>query len=362
MTVGIDSVSGVEFFGRRDSHPRRQSKDKSVSLFLGWDGKGHGGQEAVGGHNPRSRGWGRKASGRKGGKNLNLAELGKEYPQIPSQAYMDVVLGDSPVGYWRCNDIDVSDGTQIHNTATVLQTAFVNGIVTHAKSLVSSEPNGSSIAFSATGNIKIGNNGAINANPHGHTHRTIELWFEQSHMSNTAPQVLYEEGGSVRGICIWVTKTGTITATLSLYIYNRDSKQVVFGNPSAATTLSCEVTQGKRYYVALVFSGTTGTINAYLRSPSSASPDSSDSSRGSVLWDHCGTPVSNLPRNAVLHAHHGGIALGGVNEDTRLSDTRVITDGIFEGRIDEVAIYNSALTKKQLQSHYLAAEGVFPSR
>jgi len=172
--------------------------------------------------------------------------------------------------------------------------------------------------------VAIANDPEINVGIHAK--RTVSVWFNAEDISRSIPQVIYEEGGKVRGLNIYI-----------------DQGQLYVGGWNTSASES-------------------GWVGTYLNTPSISSNN----------WHHVALVLDAVPNIAavqpdVLFAYldgvkvgqgagsqlwnrPAGIGLGGLNKDTRFHSGFVSGTGIrgFEGNIASLEIYNKALTPSMI--------------
>lgn len=213
----------------------------------------------------------------------------------------------------------------------------------------------------------------INRNLSGYQERSIEMWFQvralSGHWGPWANNLtLYEEGSNETGIHIF---TGCCNsdgqATLYMFMYNR----VQNGSESYGTAdvdpepITCNFAKDESHYAVFVFDGDnvsadgnhTPTYSAYLGWPG-----------GSEGVKHCGARLigdaagrnNSWRANIKLPYHEGVAAVGGIDGDARFSATSDCAVNCevhdFDGVIDELAIYNTALTVAQMEHHFDAGK------
>ena len=243
-------------------------------------------------------------------------------------AYSNIVLADNPIAYWK---LDETSGSTAVNSGSLGGSASGSYAGVHSKGqnpLVGNT--GTSVLF-AGGQVSLGNvNGINRAGPF--TQKTIELWFRANSLSGR--QVLYEQGGGTRGLSIYLDG-----ADLYVAGWNRASDGGGADAPWAGSTpvfvaLTGGVTTGTDYHVVLVMNGdatgTTGTLTGYLNGVSFGQQ----------------TGVGRL-------YNHNPAVIGDVIAGTRFHDNSTSTSNRdFDGQIDDVALYNSALSASKVLLHF----------
>ncbi|MBI3307736.1 MAG: discoidin domain-containing protein, partial [Candidatus Omnitrophica bacterium] len=231
---------------------------------------------------------------------------------------LDTVAQITKLNFENVNGTDAPDGTGLGNTGKLN-----GGIVVNTEDHAPVTESTKSLQFDGLDDyISIADSLHINLGIH--TERSVSLWFNVEDASiNTRKQVIYEEGGGGRG--------------LNIYIYN--GKLYVGGwNPQApesnwqGTFLSTDITSGQWHHVALTLNGgatiTQNAFKGYLDGVEFGS------GAGSQLWEH-----------------PGDIGIGAMNEATKFHDELPAGTGhYFKGMIDEVLIYNRALTTAEIQT------------
>ncbi len=185
---------------------------------------------------------------------------------------------------------------------------------------------GGAIAFDGKGDaIRLKNSSDINVGIHDE--RTISIRFRADEISTgDRKQVLYEEGAKVRGLNIYLDQG-------ELYVggWNRPGKESGW----QGTWLSTDAVSADQWHrVDLVLQGedevSRGAIRGYLDG------EEFGSGEGSQLWSHT-----------------GGTGLGSINGGTRFHDGLTPNSGSgFAGAIDEVMIFNDALSSSEIQSNF----------
>ena len=156
-----------------------------------------------------------------------------------------------------------------------------------------------------------------------HQERTISLWFNADQTSNgNQKQVIYEEGGSSRGLNIYLDDD-------QLYVggWNRPANE---SNWAGTWLKTNKVSANQWHRVDLVLEGGTklksGGLKGYLDG------EQFGAGKASQLWSHT-----------------AGIGLGSINDSTRFHDSQSPGSGSgFAGAIDEFKIFNSALSASEI--------------
>ncbi len=181
---------------------------------------------------------------------------------------------------------------------------------------------GKGVAFeNASDRVNLSQSRSINLETHGQ--RTVSLWFNADQISkDSGRQVIYEEGGNVRG----------------LNIYLEDDKLLVGGwntprkeSRWAGTWLETDnVSADTWHHVSLVLDGSDKLAP--------------DALRGYIDGKQFGSG-----EGAQLGKHPDGIGIGGVANTTRFRDGLSRGSGLV-GAVDNVSIFNEALSANQIES------------
>ena len=232
-------------------------------------------------------------------------------------SYDNEILLDNPLAYWK---LDEESGT-IVNLGSLGSSIYgtYSGNPTSVSGLVGDD---NAMDFDGVDDgVLIDNHSSINAST-SYSQKTIELTFNADSVSGT--QILYEQGGSWSG--------------LNIYLEDNQLNLGVWANGSGEW-LSSDIGANTTYNVVLVFDN--GNLAGYVNGESI----------GTVT-----TSFNSIP------SHTGGVAIGQLNNDTRLNnDTPSSTGSItgnsgyyFDGTIDDVALYNTALSQERVEAHYSA--------
>ena len=266
-----------------------------------------------------------------------LAESGNTFSGL---AYSDAVQADTPVAYWRLDE-GVTD-TKAFNSAVGGTTDpwtkngdYANGATPTAPSLLGSDPANPAVSLDGSNDqVNIPDNADLNANPTALAQRTVELWFNAD--DATSRQVLYEEGGATNGLGLWVEN-----GEVHLQAWNTSTSNGPgddWGGGGDLKDASIAIEAGKTYHAVLVMDGDdtkTGTLTGYLS----------------------GTEFAQVGGVGLFYSHTGDTAIGAKRNDTRFGTATSGGDGNrFDGVIDEVAVYNSALDADRVSLHNALGE------
>ena len=230
--------------------------------------------------------------------------------------YYDELIQDNPIAYWRLGELTGTTADNLGSLGSLVDGTY-SGSPTSKSGLIGDDDTAMNFDGVDDG-VLIPDDTSINTGT-SYAQKTIELTFSADTVSGT--QVLYEQGGRTNGLNIYI-KEG----------------QLNFGAWTGHTGewLSYDISENTTYQVALVFDN--GSLTGYVNGQSIGMVSTSFSE---------------------IAGHNGDIAIGQVSQDTRLSNTEEISEtssNHFDGTIDEVVLYNTALSEKRIEAHYEAAE------
>ncbi len=233
--------------------------------------------------------------------------------------YATVVLNDGAVAYWKLND----GGAFAKDSVDGMHKARYNGTTTRTQPLIGE--GGKSATFDGADDIiTVKNHVDINTGS-SYPARSIELWFKAP--DETGRHVLWEEGGRARGISVYL-KGGNLWAGA----WNRNGASAWADDVFATKAFDANVT----YHVVVTVDPANGKLRLFMN----------------------GVRVRTKAGVGAIFDHVGAIGVGARNGAVRYHDTAASngTGAYLEGVIDEIAIYNTALTPAQVQAHYSAAQ------
>ncbi|QDU89457.1 hypothetical protein Pla175_28470 [Pirellulimonas nuda] len=246
-------------------------------------------------------------------------------------AYSKVVLDSAPIAYWKLDESGGSTAINSGSLGSAANASYSGGHAKGAPPLAGEE--GASVSFSG-GRIGLGNvNGVNRSGPF--TQKTIELWFQAESLSGR--QVLYEQGGSIRGLSIYLDGTDLYVAGWNQANDDGGGGAAPWGAPNPVfIPVYGGVTTGAVYHVVLVMRGDDSDLSGVLIGYLNGASFGQRSGVGR-LWNHNPAVIAGAAADTRFHD-------GNTNSNARE----------FDGRVDEVALYNRALTQAEVLAHFQA--------
>ena len=267
--------------------------------------------------------------------------------------YAAQVISDGAVRYWRFDEpVSSLSVASLVTSADPISTGIVplSGNPTlGAASLVPAEPQDTAIGLSsATSDYLVVPNGSdINA-AGPYAQKTVELWFNASALPApgttglSAASTLFEEGAATRGLALYLWRdpanSNPDVAQLIFHAWNNasDGPGSPWGATSPLTTspvyAQTTVQAGQTYHVVAVLNGDSVSTNGQL-----------------ILYVN-GVPVSTVGGAGQLYAHTSDIEIG--RGGTLLHDGSAGTTPTFSGVVDDLSLYNVALSSNTVALHY----------
>lgn len=268
-------------------------------------------------------------------------------------SYSKEVLADAPTRYWRFEEAEGFEAFSETSGGDASTTAVLqNGEFFDSSSLLAAEPLGRAAALSldALQWILPPNGNTINA-AGPYAKKTVELWFQAASLpavGSTGLQAtagLWEQGAATRnlGVYLWRHPDSADENSVSLVFHAFNNSSDGPGSPFGLTAAPAAYVEhtgieaGKTYHIAAVFNGdaagTTGQLILYVN----------------------GREAGRINGIGQLYAHTGDIQIGQGNGIIHTGENG--TWGSFDGVIDEVAHYTTALTADRVQAHYFIGSG-----
>lgn len=229
------------------------------------------------------------------------------------------ILAASPVGYWPLGETSGASAINQGSIGGAANAAYVNGPILGAGALY--DGGGTSVDFNGVNqSASIPNHPQLNTS--NHALRSVELVFNAD--TTAGRQVLYEEGGTTNAFSIYVFNG-------NLYVNGRD------GGAWGPVNISMPIVSGETYHVGFTFDFPAGVFRGYVN----------------------GVEIGNASVNAIFPSHSGNIGIGAMNNGTWFHDgAQAGNNFYFNGRISDVAVYNSVLTPQQFADHAASVTGI----
>ncbi len=244
----------------------------------------------------------------------------------------NIFTGISP-GSYTVLIRDASDCTErwpdpivIYDGHATLYSASNDATICKGESIpLSIEMADSSMYFNGSSSVRIQNSNLINTGVQ--TQRTIALWFKASDVSSR--QVIYEEGGTVNGISIYIEG-----GEIYVHIWERSGSTYTFGGEAVKKTISAN----EWTHVALVFDS------------SITSTSGEDNFKGYLNGDLFGGVYDSKGDNG-LSNHSGDINIGRTGGGLVYAvDQNGSNSFFYTGYIDEFKLWNRPLTEEDIRS------------
>ncbi len=214
-----------------------------------------------------------------------------------------------PDAYWNFEDGTARDSSsrRLHGTL-IGKPKSVDGLT------------GNALEFVRGQGIKIPDSRGINT---GGTfpNRTVGVLFFCDNAKRTQKQILFEAGGATKGLAIYVYKSRVYVGAWNIPTFNWNGSY-----------LYKDIMSKKWYYVALVIRNGTNKV----------------ASNKFEMW--MDGELIGKEKGALLQAHGQDIGIAHVSQHTKYHDDTGRGRDVdwFEGRIDEIVIYNRALNASNL--------------
>ncbi len=253
-----------------------------------------------------------------------------------SAQWPDVILDANPMAYYR---LDEPDGTtNLTNLGTEAIPANYEGDLTLGVPGLA-DPSNAAVRFEGfDGRVNIPDTTFTN-NGGPHAQKSFEFWFSADEADTTLEQVLFEEGGSTRGINAYI-RDGMVF--VGAWNASDDDGGLTTPWPGGVGAdregyfLSAPIESNTPYHVAMVMdgddAGREGSLSLYVNGELAAQQE---------------TGVG------LLFGHTDDTSIGGVSAQTLFDtgDTGQTNSHFFLGVIDEFALYNVALSADRLFVH-----------
>jgi RHS repeat-associated protein len=260
----------------------------------------------------------------------------------PPGSYSSAVLADSPVAYWH---LDETTGSTMVDAQGADSGTYQGGF-TLAQTALTQPASGTSVSLN--GSTGYGTASTLTA-LQGDNTRSIELWFQTS--SATA-QHLFDAGAAAGSsnqmfslIVVpqgWVTNNppnGVSTPGLYVALWSQD-----------LYVPGLNLEDGKRHHVVLELTGNNVWLYVDGATPGAyfTSTGGNDNFGGS--WG----PNRYLQQQPITLTTTPNTAANPI----LIGTGRYVSTGLLNGKLDEVAVYSTALSATQVQNHWQAGNGL----
>jgi uncharacterized repeat protein (TIGR01451 family) len=238
--------------------------------------------------------------------------------------YQDNVSADSPLAYWRLGETSGLTASSIGLLGSAVDGTYQNGVTLGVSGLILGDSNSAAGLDGTDDYISIPGHALLNTGG-PYSDKTIELWFQADTLIGR--QVLYEQGGDMRGLNVYLDSGNLYLNAWNLLV---DGPGSPWGPKFVSTAISTDTV----YHVAMVYEGDSvsgGSITGYLNGISFGSV-----SGVGLLYGHA-DPVGIGRENSLSYYHDGPSGTADAYP--------------FDGTIDEVALYDYALSPGRIRLH-----------
>ena len=252
-----------------------------------------------------------------------------------SDPYAETIVADEPDAWWRLGE---QDGDRAVNEGNAM--AVIDGVKRNFQTTDYYVPgliaNNSNRALRFDGNntwISIPDHEVLNINTNGHQFKTVESWFQPAAFeTNDTGRVIYEQGGTTSGFnqYIMLEETNYYYRCGTWHRISDDSFPRLFSQRYLVET-------GNIYHAVSVYDSNKKRLTAYMN--------------GACISSKFNDLIGVIPY------HHDNCAIGLSDGATRMEGVLDGGTNAFSGVIDEVAVYNTALSFERVQEHYIVGSG-----
>lgn len=268
--------------------------------------------------------------------------------------YVAEVLADGPVRYWRFEESPgeiVSSRTSALDALSGTAVTFIGAPTLDVPGLVPALPEERAISFSAASNqrLLVPNGSDLNAVAGPWAKKTIQFWFRASGVPApgttglAATAGIWEQGAATRTVSVYLWRDplnlDPNEAELVFHVLNNasDGPGTPFGPPGGAAVVArTTVSVGETYHVVAVFDGDAAGLN------------------GSLILYVDGVEVNRATGAGRIFNHTGDIRIAHGNAIIHTGESGDF--GYFDGVIDELSVFNKALSGTRVAELYQAAQ------
>ena len=287
---------------------------------------------------------------------------------------IQAVLLDEPFAYWTLGE---RSGGVVESELGTGHTSTLFGEPTLGAERVAVGASSTSILFDASKSqwVDIPDHANINDSPNnpGWKFKTVELWFKARNLPTSAPvlpgvriperQIIYAQGGTTRGITVYLSGTQDSNPTeAELWVNAINAAQEAWGGTLPAENQGSTLPLGDPVAVSTVIQANTPYHLVWVMEGDDSFPDSFEGTATGYLN---GEKFGEATGVHLLYDHTDDNSLGARNEQVAFHDYIVGDPAaaeiyaanellFYDGWIDEVALYNTALSEERVKAHYQA--------
>ena len=277
---------------------------------------------------------------------LSVVLLFGSQTRLTMAGYLDEVEADEPFMWWRLDEPEGEEFAENSGESGIDGGQYIDDVQLGVPGLIATEPDNTAARFDGEFShlAVVNGNGYNTGGPWDE--KSVVLWFQADDPDGDFEQSIYDQGGTTRGLNVYVYDGQVFVGA-----WNRgggDGGGVASPWPTdnagmEISFVSAPIEAGETYQVALVMDGDLegfdGTLTGYLN----------------------GVPIGTEDGIGGLFAHSNGGAIGGqVSQGAFPGKNSLAADApdqAFAGVVDEVAMYNVALSADRIAAQYAAATG-----
>ena len=226
-------------------------------------------------------------------------------------SYQSTVLADSPIAYWRLGE---TSGTKTADSAGTFSGSIIGGMTLGIAGALAGDTNTAMRFDGKSAYVSVPDNNALDVTGDF----TVEAWAKPTALSGIGGAIVHKGGAT--GYPVWQYR-------LSITSGNKWRGTVFVGNSNITVTDPSTPSTTSWTYLVMTKAGSTLTL--YVN----------------------GVAVATTTISGTVNTSTGILAIGRTGGSS--------TD-YFNGGIDEVAVYGTALTASRVQAHYNAGMTVAP--
>ena len=264
--------------------------------------------------------------------------------QVSYADFADEVEADEPAFWWRMDEGPNDDFAENSGALEILGGEY-RDVELGVPGLIATDPDSTAARFDGEfSELDLGDATDLNVGgPQPWEEKSIVLWFQADDVDPDEPQVIFEQGGTTRGLNVYVFEGEVVVGGWNRAAGDGGGIASPWPTDNAGmeiTSVSAPIEAGQAYQVGAswVFDpeGFDGTLTGFLN--------------GEVIGEE--TEIGGL------FNHSDDSAIGFQKSETAFPGVNATGGGsYFAGVIDEVAAYSIALPAERVRAQYLAATG-----